>query len=413
MSLTLLASNNASTVLASSINASATTLTVNTGAGSLFPSPVSGTSFFKLTLIDAATGQLTEIVHVTARTGDVMTIERAQEGTAARVWSANDIAANMMTAGTLSYILGSFQPLDATLTALAGLTGAADKLPYFNGDDTALLTTLTAFAREILAQTDANGVLSKLGLGNGQSGVVGETRNLKMGVTAASASATLSADEIIVAAALGGAQYRIGNFSKSINLSTTGAGGMDTGAAPASGFVGIYAIYNPTTASSALLAVNATSTAAAAIYSGSNMPAGYTASALLTVVPTNSSGNFKVCAVRGRTVSIQLSVVFSFAANIPGQNISIASAVPKNAIEISGELSASSSAICDMSISVNSDNSLGLSQQNLSTGISSITSVYINNFGNVMLTTPQQIGVGATVTAGTPNFSYYVSGYKI
>lgn len=59
-----------------------------------------------------------------------------------------------------------FQPLDATLTALAGLTGAADKLAYFNGADTAALTVLTAFAREILAQTDATGVLSKLGLGN-------------------------------------------------------------------------------------------------------------------------------------------------------------------------------------------------------------------------------------------------------
>lgn len=171
MSLTLLASNNASTVLASSINASATTLTVNTGAGSLFPSPVSGTSFFKLTLVDAATGQLTEIVHVTARAGDVMTIERAQEGTAARVWSANDIAANMMTAGTLSYILGNFQPLDATLTALAGLTTGANKLPYFTGTDTAALTALTAFAREILAQTDAAGVLSKLGLGGVPSGM--------------------------------------------------------------------------------------------------------------------------------------------------------------------------------------------------------------------------------------------------
>ncbi|HFN9836242.1 TPA: hypothetical protein ACHH4S_004142 [Yersinia enterocolitica] len=101
MALTLLSANNASTVLAAGISASATTLTVNTGTGGLFPSPVSGTSFFKLTLIDAATGTLTEIVHVTARTGDTMTIVRGQEGTVSRLWSANDIAANMMTAGTL------------------------------------------------------------------------------------------------------------------------------------------------------------------------------------------------------------------------------------------------------------------------------------------------------------------------
>lgn len=64
-----------------------------------------------------------------------------------------------------------FQPLDGTLTALAALTGAADKLPYFNGADTAALTALTAFAREILAQTDAAGVLSKLGLGGVSSGM--------------------------------------------------------------------------------------------------------------------------------------------------------------------------------------------------------------------------------------------------
>lgn len=101
MALTLLAANNAQTVLAAGISSSATSITVNTGTGALFPAPVSGTSYFKLTLVDAATGSLTEIVHVTARAGDVFTIQRAREGTTARAWSANDIAANMMTAGTL------------------------------------------------------------------------------------------------------------------------------------------------------------------------------------------------------------------------------------------------------------------------------------------------------------------------
>ncbi|ELP6610554.1 hypothetical protein R1137_004743 [Escherichia coli] len=105
MALTLLAANNAQTVLAAGISSSATSLTVNTGTGALFPSPVTGTSFFKLTIIDAATGTLTEIVHVTARSGDVLTIQRGQEGTTARAWSANDLAANMMTAGSFDALL--------------------------------------------------------------------------------------------------------------------------------------------------------------------------------------------------------------------------------------------------------------------------------------------------------------------
>lgn len=165
MALSLLAANNAQTVLAAGISSTATSLTVNTGTGKLFPSPVTGTSFFKLTIIDAATGSLTEIVHVTARNGDVFTIQRGQEGTVPRAWSANDIAANMMTAGTLSYILGNFQPLDPTLTALATLVGAANKLPYFNGDDTAALTDLTQVGRDIIGKTDIAAVLQYLGLG--------------------------------------------------------------------------------------------------------------------------------------------------------------------------------------------------------------------------------------------------------
>lgn len=109
MALTLLTANNAQTVLAAGISASATSLTVNSGTGALFPSASAGVSYFKLTLVDAATGQLSEIVHVTARSGDTMTITRGQEGTTARAWSANDIAANMLTAGTISLLA----PLDS------------------------------------------------------------------------------------------------------------------------------------------------------------------------------------------------------------------------------------------------------------------------------------------------------------
>ncbi len=92
---------NAKSVLAAGISASATVITVGTGAGSLFPSPVSGQSYFKLTITDAATKTISEIMHVTSVSGDVMTVIRGQEGTTARVWSTNDIVANLMTAGSL------------------------------------------------------------------------------------------------------------------------------------------------------------------------------------------------------------------------------------------------------------------------------------------------------------------------
>ncbi|QWS93173.1 tail fiber protein [Escherichia coli] len=173
MALSLLAANNAQTVLAAGISSTATSLTVNAGTGTLFPSPVAGTSFFKLTIIDAATGSLTEIVHVTARAGDVFTIQRGQEGTVPRAWSANDIAANMMTAGTLNYILANFQPLDATLTALAGLATGANKLPYFTGTDTAAQTDLTSVGRDIIGKNTIADILTYLGLGEGSALPVG------------------------------------------------------------------------------------------------------------------------------------------------------------------------------------------------------------------------------------------------
>lgn len=128
MSLILLASNNASTVLAAGISAAATSLTVATGTGAEFPTPVSGQSYFKLTLIDAATGTLTEIVHVTAVAGDTFTIVRNQEGTSARLWSANDIVANMMTAGTFSLLTQQQQITQGTFTQATDNSIAANAL---------------------------------------------------------------------------------------------------------------------------------------------------------------------------------------------------------------------------------------------------------------------------------------------
>jgi hypothetical protein len=102
-------SNNAQTTLATSLPASgagSTTVQVASGTGALFPVPgtvslpVGATSFFRMSLTDAATQTKHEIVYVTAASGDTFTVVRGQDGTSAQAWDAGDICGQFVVAGT-------------------------------------------------------------------------------------------------------------------------------------------------------------------------------------------------------------------------------------------------------------------------------------------------------------------------
>lgn len=97
MSIFLFA-NNATSTIQGALAIDGTEITVASGTGSLFSEPVDGVSVFRATLSNS-TGTLLEIVECILRSGDVMTIMRAQEGTTALAWPSGTLIKQLLTAG--------------------------------------------------------------------------------------------------------------------------------------------------------------------------------------------------------------------------------------------------------------------------------------------------------------------------
>lgn len=112
--------NNSNSTLAGPITAGATALTLAAGTGAKFPNP-GASQQFALTLYDAATQLINEIMYCTARTGDVLTVLRAQEGTTALAWLAGDLAGALITAGIMG---GLVQQVAVSPTRIVTTSGA-------------------------------------------------------------------------------------------------------------------------------------------------------------------------------------------------------------------------------------------------------------------------------------------------
>lgn len=136
--------NNATATLATSLTTSATSITVTTGQGALFPALSTG-DYFYATLTNSSNN--IEIVKVTARSSDTLTATRAQEGTTALTWNSADKIELRVTAADLT----NFAQLDSSNTfagaitapSLAATTVTATNVSTTNSTATGVATSAT------------------------------------------------------------------------------------------------------------------------------------------------------------------------------------------------------------------------------------------------------------------------------
>jgi hypothetical protein len=246
-----------------------------------------------------------------------------------------------------------------------------------------------------------------------RSGTVsGLLANASFSVPVASLTGTFKADELTVKSALDGMGYRLQNFNKTINLGLAGAGGMDIGPAPVSGYVALYAIYNSENGEQNILAVNSTSIVAPGVYGGGKMPVGFNASALISVWATDASGKLKIGAQRGRKIFIQLFQAYAGTSLLNASPLSIAGVVPLNAYEINGEFvmfnNTLNAPVSFFNMVLN--NSGGVGQQITSIKLGSADSLGSNY--SMPVIEPQTIYITCQSNCSSPVFEVHIGSYS-
>lgn len=152
-------SNNATSTLSANISNSDTAIALPTGDGAKFPS-LSGSDWFPATIVDAS-GNI-EIVKVTARASDTLTVSRGQEGTTARAFVAGCRIDLRLTAAAIAEIqtnIADLQTLAATLAPLdsAALTGDPTAPTPTAGDDSTAVATTDFVVNAIAAGVTKSG----------------------------------------------------------------------------------------------------------------------------------------------------------------------------------------------------------------------------------------------------------------
>lgn len=150
--------NNVSGALANELSAVATSMTLVDASS--FPDP--GSDYFLCTLAGLDSNgreDKWEIVRVTAKASNTLTITRGQEGTTNRLWPAASAVQMRLTAGSVATpdALDAKQPLDADLTAIAALTGTAGLLKKTAANTWVLDTTAYQTAQPVTGIVKSSG----------------------------------------------------------------------------------------------------------------------------------------------------------------------------------------------------------------------------------------------------------------